>query len=221
MSLGADDAQTSGGKYALSLVLADLLCLPACLGTLLVGDFVGGDALGNKKVVGHDLSITAEQDVGTTTGHVGCDGHRTLTTGLRHDLGLALMELRVEHAVTDATLGEQPRDLLGILDRDSTHQTRLALGMALLDVFCYGVELGLDVAVHKVVVVFANNRAIGRNDLHGQVVDLAELSVLGHGRTGHAAELVVQTEVVLERDGGERLVLLANEHAFLGLDGLM
>jgi hypothetical protein len=34
-------------------------------------------------------------------------------------------------------------------------------------------------------------------------------------------ELVVEPEVVLQRDRGERLVLLADVHAFLGLDGLV
>ena len=58
-----------------------------------------------------------------------------------------------------------------------------------------------------------------RRDGHDrQLVDLAELGVLGHGRAGHAGELVVEAEVVLQRDGGERLVLLAHLHVLLGLD---
>ena len=53
------------------------------------------------------------------------------------------------------------------------------------------------------------------------MVDLAELGVLGHGGTRHAGELVVHEEVVLQGDGGQRLVLLADDDAFLGLDGLV
>ena len=62
---------------------------------------------------------------------------------------------------------------------------------------------------------------VGGNDLDGQLIDLAELGVLGERRTGHAGELVIQTEVVLQGDGGKGLVLLAHEHALFGLDGLM
>ena len=32
--------------------------------------------------VTHDLALAAQQDVGTTTGHVGCNGQRARTTGL-------------------------------------------------------------------------------------------------------------------------------------------
>ena len=70
-------------------------------------------------------------------------------------------------------------------------------------------------------MIHSLDRLIGRDHLNGDVIDLAELRVLGHGGAGHAGELVIHEEVVLESDGGERLVLLANDHAFLGLDGLV
>ena len=50
---------------------------------------------------------------------------------------------------------------------------------------------------------------------------LRELGGLGLGRTGHAGELVVHAEVVLQRDRGEGLVLLLDLHALLGLDRLV
>ena len=92
--------------------------------------------------------------------------------------------------------------------------------MARLDLIGDGVELGVDGAVDQVLVVLARHGAVGRNDLDGQLVDLTELGVLGKRGTGHAGELLVQTEVVLQGDGGQRLVL-ADQHAFLGLDGLV
>jgi len=48
-----------------------------------------------------------------------------------------------------------------------------------------------------------------------------ELVGLGIGRTGHARELVVEAEVVLEGDRGQRLVLGLDGHAFFCLDGLV
>ena len=52
-------------------------------------------------------------------------------------------------------------------------------------------------------------------------VDLAELGGLGRRRAGHAGELRVEAEVVLEGDRGQRLVLGLDRHAFLGLERLV
>ena len=93
--------------------------------------------------------------------------------------------------------------------------------MALLNVVGNGVVLSLNGAVDQVLVVHALHGSVGRNDLNGQLVDLAELGVLGECRTGHTGELVIQAEVVLQGDGRQRLVLLAHEHALFGLDGLV
>ena len=48
-----------------------------------------------------------------------------------------------------------------------------------------------------------------------------ELLGLGHRRAGHAGELVVQPEVVLERDRGEGHALALDAQALLGLDRLV
>ncbi len=48
-----------------------------------------------------------------------------------------------------------------------------------------------------------------------------ELVGLGHRRTGHPGDLVVQPEVVLQRDRGESLVLVHDLDAFFGLDRLV
>ena len=75
--------------------------------------------------------------------------------------------------------------------------------------------------VDLVVLVLADHRPV-RGDLHdADLVDLHELGGLGQGRARHARELVVHAEVVLQRDRRERLVLLADAHALLGLDGLV
>ena len=93
--------------------------------------------------------------------------------------------------------------------------------VALVDLVGDGVELRVDGAVDQVVAVVADHVAVGRDDHDRQLVDLAELGVFGDGRTGHARELLVEAEVVLQRDRRERLVLLADVHALLGLDRLV
>ena len=56
---------------------------------------------------GEELGVAAEQDVGAAAGHVGGDGDRALAAGLRDDLGLAGVVLRVEHLVRDAAPAQQ------------------------------------------------------------------------------------------------------------------
>ena len=131
------------------------------------------------------------------------------------------MVLGVEDLVCDAALGKGGGQLLGAFDGDGAHQDRLALGVTTLNVVGDGVVLSLNGAVHQVLVVHALHGLVGGDDLDRQLVDLAELGILGKCRAGHAGKLVIQTEVVLQGDGGECLVLLAYEHTLFGLDGLV
>ena len=75
--------------------------------------------------------------------------------------------------------------------------------------------------VHQVIEVLTRQRPVGRDHHHRQAVNLMELKRFGIGRTGHAGQLVVQTEVVLEGGRGQGLALGLNRQAFFGLDGLV
>ena len=66
-----------------------------------------------------------------------------------------------------------------------------------------------------------SHRLVGRDHHHVELVDLEELRRLGLGRAGHAGQLLVHAEVVLQRDRGERLGLALDLHALLGLDRLV
>ncbi len=133
----------------------------------------------------------------------------------------ALVVLRVQRLVLDAALVEQAGKPLGALDRYGADEARLPHRIAGRHFVGDRVELRVDVAVDQVVLVFADDRSVRGDGHDGQVVDLAELGVLGHSGTGHAGELLVEAEVVLQRDGGERLVLLAHEHVLFGFERLM
>jgi hypothetical protein len=54
-----------------------------------------------------------------------------------------------------------------------------------------------------------------------EFVDVEKLLRLGFGGAGHAGQFVVEPEVILNGDGGERLGLAFDLDAFLGLDGLV
>ena len=76
-------------------------------------------------------------------------------------------------------------------------------------------------AVDEVRLLDALQRPVGGDGDDVEVVDLGELGRLGLGRAGHARQLLVLAEVVLEGDGGERLVLALDLHLLLGLDRLV
>ena len=70
-------------------------------------------------------------------------------------------------------------------------------------------------------MVFTAADAVGRNDHCFQAIDFLELVGLGVGRAGHAPQLAVQTEVILEGDGSHGLVFSLNGYALFGLDRLV
>ena len=64
-------------------------------------------------------------------------------------------------------------------------------------------------------------RPVGGDHDDFQLVNLLEFGRFGFRRTGHAGQLLVHAEIVLEGDGGERLILALDLDAFLGFHGLV
>ena len=62
---------------------------------------------------------------------------------------------------------------------------------------------------------------IGRDRDDVEFVDLVELFRLGHRRTRHTADFVIQFEIVLQRDGRQRLRLFLDLDAFFGFHRLV
>ena len=111
--------------------------------------------------------------------------------------------------------------LLRPFDRHGADQDGLTGQMALGDLARDRLVLLGVGAIDLVVVVLALDRPVGRHLQYVHLVDVAELLRLGRGGAGHARQLLVQAEVVLDGDRGQGLVLGLDLDAFLGLDGLM
>ncbi len=62
---------------------------------------------------------------------------------------------------------------------------------------------------------------VGGDHHHFQLVNLIKFRRFGFRRAGHAGQLLVHAEIILERDGGQRLVLALDLDAFLGFHGLV
>ena len=116
---------------------------------------------------------------------------------------------------------EQLREPLRFLDRDRADQRRTCHLLLVDDVGDDRFVLLALGAVNGVRFLDASQRPVGRCDHDVELVDLRELLRLGVGGAGHAGQLLVLAEVVLEGDSRERLVLALDLHLLLGLDGLM
>src|SRR5581483_7143889 len=179
-------------------------------------------ALGAEHVQAADLAHAfAELDVDAAARHVRRDRHRAGLPRVLDDLRLARVLLRVQDVVAHAVAREQLREVLGGLDRDRADEHGLALLRALLDVAGDGGELALLRLEDEVLLVVARDRDVGRDLDDVQVVDLDELLLLRLRRTGHAGELLVQAEVVLQGDRRHRQVLFLDADVLLRLHRLV
>ena len=76
-------------------------------------------------------------------------------------------------------------------------------------------------AIDLVVGVDARHRHIGGNVQHVELVDVHELGRFGQRRAGHARQLVVEAEIILEGDRGEGDVFGLDRDVFLGFQRLV
>ncbi len=242
MPLGAEHAKPAGGERLL-LQARDLganfggarAFLPLAR-ILDIGQFLANAHVG----------IAAELNVGAAAGHVGGDRDGARHAGLRDDIGLLLVIAGIEDGedlglggalvagiergervrigeivLLPALLAQHFRELLGLLDRGGADQHRLAARLAVLDQRQDRAEFLGRGAIDLVVVVEADHRHVGGDFQHFEIVDVLELVGLGRRGAGHAAELLVHAEVILERDRGERLVLRLDRLMLLGLERLV
>ena len=131
------------------------------------------------------------------------------------------MVLRVEHVVLDAEVAQDRAELFRLRDGRRADQHRLAFRVDFCHGLADGLVLGAFCLVDDIRIVDAAHGLVRRDDDDGQVVNLEELVLLRLRRARHARELVVHAEIILERDGRERLALALHLDAFLCLDGLM
>ncbi len=224
VALGAQHVQAAGLDHLGGLLAGLLLDQGQLLvpgGLVLLGRLHRIQAAFAQPLVGEEVDVAAQHDVGAAAGHVGGDGDAAAAARHRDDARLLLVVLGVEHVVRDAALLELPRQVLRALHAGGADQDRLALLVALGDVVDHRDVLGFLGLVDQVRAVGADHRLVGRDGDHPELVDLVQLGRLGLGGAGHAGELVVEPEVVLQRDGGQRLVLGLDLDVLLGLDGLV
>ena len=169
----------------------------------------------------HKFGVAAQHNVSTAACHVGGDGHGTQTAGLGNNLGLFHVIFGVKHIVGDAALLQHLAQHLGFLNGNGADQNRLPGGMTGGNILNHGVKFTGLGAVNNVGQVVAHHRLVGGDNHHIHAVNGAELFLLSLGGTGHAGQLIIHTEVILQGNAGQRLALITHNNIFLGLDSLV
>ena len=162
-----------------------------------------------------------EHDVGATTGHVGRDGDASVLTGVGDDVGFLLVQLGVEDGVLHTDLVEHAAQPLALLDARRADEDGLSLLVPVGDLLDHRSVFGVLPFVDQVGLIETHHRPVRRDRDHLELVDLVEFLGLSERGAGHARELVVEAEEVLERDRREGDGLLLDRNALLGFDRLV
>ena len=93
--------------------------------------------------------------------------------------------------------------------------------MAILDLVDDRVVFLAARLVDAVVRILAGDRPVRRDDVDVEFVDVVELGGFRLRGAGHARQLLIEPEIILDRDRRERLRLAIDLHAFLRLDRLV
>ena len=217
MALGRDDAQAALRRHE-GVLLDPLGAHPVCCSRL--SSFIGEAFVRVQRCERH-FEIATQHDVGAATRHVGGDRDHLGPTGLRHDVGFTRMLLGVEHLVRQTGLVQQVVDDFGVLDRRRAHQHGLPALVAFANVLDGRFVLFTRGLVDAILLIVALAQSVRRNDDGLKAIDFLKLEGFGVSRARHARELSVKPEIILERDGGQRLVLGLDLHAFLGFHRLV
>ena len=91
---------------------------------------------------------------------------------------------------------------LRFFDGCCANQYGLFIAMCCFDLFDHGRVFFGTCAINPVIFVNPCNRAVGGHFDHAKAVNLAEFLSFGQRGAGHASQLIVEPEIVLERNRG-------------------
>ena len=167
------------------------------------------------------VDIAAKLNVSAAARHVGSDGDLSRLPGLGDYLCFLLMVPGVEHVVRDFAVPQQFREVFGFVDRHGADQRRLIAGAAFFDEVDDCFEFFDRGAIDFVMLIVPDTGHVGVHLNDVQLIDVAEFRRFGHRRTGHAGELFVEPEIVLEGNRGKGLVFVLDLDPFLGFERLV
>ena len=224
-----NSGHTSGAEHTHQVVFerniklrAPGVALPSCTSAQLAVDAPRIVPFGPDNGQSAGFHHTGPQlNVGTTTGHIGSNGHPACLSGLFNNLGFLKVQLGIQDIVFDMPSCKHLAEQFGSFHGGSTHQHRPFL---LYQVFNFINNRSIFFAfgfVNQVIFVFPDYRLVGRNDHHIQFIDIPKLTGFRFGRTRHTGQFFVHPEVVLQGNGGIGLRSRFHFYVFLCLNGLV
>ena len=160
-------------------------------------------------------------DIGSSTSHVGGNGHRIFLTCFSDNFRLTIVLLRVKHIVCNFARTKHPRKGFRDIHTCGTYKDRLSLFLQLFNLQCNRIVLFPTGFVDKIVHILTNNPAVCGNDNNIELIDFKEFGSLGFGRTGHTGKFFIEAEKVLDGDGRHGLRFTLNPDILLCFDSLM
>ena len=170
---------------------------------------------------GHHLRIAAQDNIGTTPGHVGCNRKRPLAARLSDNFSFPLMLLGVQYIMLNATLLQKFREDLRVFNGDGANQDRLTGFMPANDVFNNRVKFFLAGFVDDIGLINTNHRLVRRHNDNFKTINFIEFCRFGIRRTGHAGQLFVHTEIVLESNRRQSLIFFLDFQTLFCFDRLV
>ena len=131
------------------------------------------------------------------------------------------MELRIQHIMRNVMMLQGRTEFLRLCDRCRADKHRLSLLMQFFDEIPDRSILGPLRLIDEIRIIRTHDRFVRRYNDNRQIIDLDELIFLRLGCTGHPCQLAIHTEIVLERNRGQRLRLTLDLDPFFGLNRLM
>ena len=168
-------------------------------------------------LLGAELQIAAKLNIRAAARHIGGNGHRAQPASLRHNIGFALMLASVQNLVFYTLFIEEAAEQFRFLNRYCADQNRLPDFVLLANSLGNRFKLVVDRFEELIFLIDPRNGFIGWDFSHVELVDVPKFGCFCRRCAGHACQLWIHTEIVLEGDRGHRLVFRLNRNAFLGL----
>ena len=163
----------------------------------------------------------AKDNVGSTTCHIGGNGHIFFLPGIGDNFRLLLMMLGVEHGMGNSCPYKHLIQDFRFLNGNASHQDRLTLVIELFNLINNGLKFFPLSLINHIGIVGSDHLLVCGNDRHIQLIDIVEFSRLSIGRSGHPGEFFIHPEKILKCNCRKGLILSCNTHTLFGLHGLV
>ena len=116
---------------------------------------------------------------------------------------------------------QHPAEQLRSFHAHRANQHRLTFRVCFFDFLDDGVVFFATRFVDTIVVIRPPYRPVRRNHVDVELVNVVELCRFRLGRAGHSRQLLIEAEIILDRNGRQGLRFAVDLHAFLGFHCLM